>query len=323
MADPLAKKRAKTIGAATRDAYGQALLAVGKADPRVVALDGDLSKSTKSSVFAKAFPERFYNCGIAEANMVGIAAGLASAGKIPFASSFASFLMCKAFDQIRMAVANPRLNVKLVGSHGGISLGEDGASQQSVEDIALACAVPGMSVLVPADEESCRALTHRAAEHTGPVYLRTGRPKAPRIYPEGEPFAIGKAKVLLSGNDLTLAACGLMVWEAMEAAWTLAEKGISTTVLDLYSIKPLDEEALIAAAKRTRAVVTAEEHLLDGGLGSRVARTLSQHAPVPMEAVGLRDTYAESGTPAELFEKYGLTASHIVAAAEAVLKRKG
>jgi transketolase len=320
--DRSATKRQKKMGLATRDAYGQALLELGKADPRIVALDADLSKSTKSATFAKAFPNRFFNCGIAEANMVGIAAGLASAGKIPFASSFAAFLTCKAFDQLRMSVANPHLNVKLVGSHGGISLGEDGASQQSVEDIALACALPGFVVMVPADEVSCRALTKRAAEHLGPVFIRTGRPKAPIIYSEGEEFRVGKAKLLQTGADVTLVACGLLVWEALEAADLLASREISSTVIDMHTIKPLDEETLIDAAQRTGAVVTAEEHLLSGGLAARCAQALAQHAPTPMESVGLHDTYAESGTPAELMEKYGLTARHIVTAAEAVLKRK-
>jgi transketolase len=319
---PTAAKRQKKMGLATRDAYGQALLELGKSDPRIVALDADLSKSTKSGAFGKAFPDRFFNCGIAEADMVGIAAGLASAGKIPFASSFASFLICKGFDQLRMSVANPHLNVKLVGSHGGISLGEDGASQQSVEDIALACALPKFVVMVPADEVSCRALTRRAAEHVGPVFIRTGRPKAPIVYNEGDEFRIGKAKVLQGGNDVTLVAYGLMVWEALEAAEALAAKGISAGVIDMHTVKPLDEETLIAAARRTGAIVTAEEHLLSGGLAARAAETLARHAPTPMEAVGIDDTYAESGTPSELLEKYGLTARHIAAAAEAVLKRK-
>lgn len=322
MSGPVMEKREKKLGPATRDAYGKALLELGKANPRIVALDADLSKSTKSGLFAKAFPDRFFNCGIAEANMVGIAAGLASAGKIPFASSFAVFLLCKSYDQIRMSVANPYLNVKLVGSHGGISLGEDGASQQSVEDIALACALPRFVVMIPADEVSCRSLTDRAAAHVGPVFIRTARPKAPIIYPEGEGFTIGKAKTLQSGEDVTLVAYGLMVWEALEAAGLLASKGISATVIDMHTVKPLDEEALVASAKRTGAVVTAEEHLLSGGLSARVAQVLALQAPTPMESIGVRDTYAESGTPAELLEKYGLTAPHIVAAAEAVLKRK-
>jgi len=314
--------RVKTLGLATRDAYGQALVELGEGDSRIVALDADLSKSTKSSLFAARFPERFFNCGIAEANMISIAAGLAACGKIPFASSFASFLLCKGFDQLRMSVANPRLNVKVVGSHGGISLGEDGASQQSVEDFALACALPGFSVVVPADEVACRALVYLAARHIGPVYLRTGRPRAPKIYVPSESFAWGKAKRLVAGSDVTIIACGLLVWEALVASDLCAARGISAGVVDLHTLKPIDKEAIVSAAEMTGAIVTAEEHLAEGGLGSRVAKILAEHRPTPMIAVGLTDTYAESGSPEILFEKYGLTASHIVSAVEEVLKRR-
>ncbi len=316
-------RRVKTLGPATRDAYGQALLEVGEANRNVVALDADLSKSTKSGLFAKKFPDRFFNCGIAEANMVSIAAGLASCGKIPFASSFASFLLCKGFDQLRMSVANPNLNVKVVGSHGGISLGEDGASQQSVEDLALACALPGFSVLSPADAVSCKALVHLMARHVGPVYLRTGRPRAAAIYPASEAFEWGKAKKIVEGADVAIVANGLLVWEALVAAEICAERGISATVIDLHTLKPLDVAAIVSAAEETGAIVTAEEHLLAGGLASRVAQVLSEQCPTPMASVGLCDTYAESGPPDALMEKYGLTAKHIVAAVEAVLKRKG
>lgn len=316
-------RRAKILGAATRDAYGQALVELGQADPRVVALDADLSKSTKSGLFAKAFPDRFFNCGIAEANMISIAAGLASCGKIPFASSFASFLLCKGFDQLRMSVANPGLNVKVVGSHGGISLGEDGASQQSVEDFALACALPKFAVLSPADEVSCKALVHLAARHVGPVYIRTGRPKAPRVYDPAEAFTWGKAKRCAAGSDVTVVANGLMVWEALVASDWCAARGISVAVLDLHTLKPIDTDAIRTAAEETGAVVTAEEHLREGGgLAGRVAQVLSEYHPVPMVAVGLPDTYAESGSPEALFEKYGLTAEKIVLAIHAVLARK-
>ncbi len=314
--------REKKLGLATRDAYGEELARLGGEEPRIVALDADLSKSTKSALFAKKFPQRFFNLGIAEANMVGVAAGLASCGKIPFASSFAAFITCKAYDQLRMAVANPHLNVKIVGSHGGISLGEDGASQQSVEDIALACALPGFVVLVPADEHATRALVRLAASYVGPVFIRTGRPKAPIIYGSQTPFSIGRANLLLDGEDVTLIANGLMVWEALVASDLLAGKGISVRVLDMHTVKPIDEEAIAQAARETGAIVTAEEHLLSGGLSARVAQLLAAQAPAPMESVGIKDTYAESGTPAELFEKYGLTARHIAAAAETVLKRK-
>lgn len=316
-----AVRREKKSGLATRDAYGQVLVELGQADPRIVAVDADLSKSTKSGLFGKAFPDRFFNCGIAEANMVSVAAGLASCGKIPFASSFASFLLCKSFDQLRMSVANPSLNVKIVGSHGGISLGEDGASQQSVEDFALACALPKFTVLSPADEISCKALVRLAGEHVGPVYIRTGRPKAPIVYTGSERFHLGRANKLVAGEDVTIIANGLLVWEALVASDICRERGISAAVIDLHTLKPIDEAA-VAAAEETGAIVTAEEHLLSGGVASRVAQVVAEHHPVPMVSVGIADTYAESGNPAELMEKYGLTAKHIVQAVESVLKRK-
>ncbi|MEK7748326.1 MAG: transketolase family protein [Nitrospirota bacterium] len=314
--------QSKKMGPATRDAYGEALLALGKEDARIVALDADLSKSTKSNLFAKQFPDRFFNCGIAEANMISVAAGLASSGKIPFASSFASFLLCKGFDQLRMSVANPNLNVKIVGSHSGISLGEDGASQQSVEDLALACALPKFVVLSPADGISCRGLTMLAARHVGPVFIRTGRPKAPVVYSEGDTFEIGLAKKIVSGSDVTIIATGLMVYNALLASELLKKENVSAAVIDIHTIKPIDQSAIIAAAKETGAIVTAEEHLLSGGLGAQVAQVLSQYCPVPQAFVGIRDTYAESGLPEELFEKYGLTEKHIISAALSVLKQK-
>ncbi len=311
------------MGMATRDAYGKALAELGRVYPNVVVLDADLAKSTKTSVFAKEFPDRFFTCGIAEANMVGIAGGLALGGKIPFASSFACFLMDKAFDQLRIAVAYPQANAKFVASHGGISIGEDGPSQQSVEDYALACALPGFVVASPADEVSTRALVFRAAEHVGPVFMRVGRPKTPIIYTDPyESFQFGQAKMLMDGSHLTLVGCGLMVAECIKAAETLAQSGVSARVLDMHTLKPLDREAVAAAARDTGAIVVAEEHLLDGGLGSRVAAAAAELAPAPMEFVGIDNTYAESGTPEQLLEKYGLTARHIVAAAERVLKRK-
>jgi transketolase len=304
-------KPEKKMGLPTRDAYGQALVEVGRANPKVVVLDGDVSGSTKSRAFAKEFPDRFFNFGIAEANMVSAAAGFASCGKIPFASSFAAFLMCKAFEQLRMSVVNPYLNVKLCGSHSGISLGEDGASQMAIEDIALALALPKVVVLSPVDEVATRALVKQAAEHAGPVYLRTGRPKSPIVYPEGE-----------EGRDVTVMATGLLVWEAIEAAWRCHEKGIDVRVMDIHTIRPLDEGAILEAAQDTGAVVTAEEHLINSGLGAQVAQLVAQHHPTPMEFVGIRDSYAESGKPAELFERYGLTSQHIVSAIEQVLKKK-
>lgn len=323
MATRPSTRREKKMGKATRDAYGAALVEVGRRNPHVVVLDADVSGSTRSSLFAKEFPDRFFNFGIAEANMVGAAAGLASCGKIPFASSFAAFLVNKSFEQLRMSVANPHLNVKFCGSHSGISLGDDGASQMAVEDIALACSLPGFVVLAPADETGTKALVKRATEHVGPVYIRTSRPSCPLVYEPGdEEFVIGKARVLREGRDVTIMAVGLLVWEALEASWTLEERGVEAAVLDMHTVKPIDEEAIVAAAGQTGAIVTAEEHLLMGGLGSRVAEVTAKHCPVPIEFIGLADTYAESGTPAQLFDKYGLTARHIAAAVEKVLKTK-
>ncbi|MGE0404856.1 MAG: transketolase family protein [Candidatus Korobacteraceae bacterium] len=310
------------MGPATREAYGAALVEVGKKNPNVIALDADLMKSTFSVKFAKEFPDRFYTVGIAEANMVGIAAGLAFTGKIPFASSFAVFLMDKGYDQLRATVAYPKANAKFVGSHSGISIGEDGPSQMSVEDIALACGLPGFVVLVPSDEACTKALVHQMAEHVGPCYLRTGRPKAAIIYGADEKFEIGKAKQHGNGRDVAIVACGLEVGQALLAQSQLEDEGISTRVLDMHTIKPLDREALARAAEECGAIVSAEEHLLDGGLGSQVARALSEIRPVPMEYVGVRDTYAESGTPDQLIERYGLTAPYIVQAVKRVLKRK-
>ena len=315
-------KFAFKLGLATREAYGQALAELGRTNHNIVALDADLAKSTFSATFGKEFPERFYTCGIAEADMVGIASGLALSGKLPFASSFAVFLCDKAYDQLRMCVAYPRVNAKFVGSHGGISIGEDGPSQQAVEDLALMCALPGFVVLVPADEFSARALVKEMAAHAGPVYMRTGRAKAPILYRPDDIFRIGTAKVHGSGRDVAIIACGFEVGYALEARAQLAEEGVHARVLDMHTIKPLDDEAVATAARECGAIVTAEEHLLDGGLGSQVARSAAKSHPVPMEFVGIQNTYAESGTPEQLMEKYGLTAPHIVKAVRAVLKRK-
>ncbi len=326
-------------GVATREAYGQGLAELGEVNPDVVVLDADLSKSTFSATFAKKFPERFFTCGIAEADMVGIASGLALSGKMPFASSFAVFLMDKGYDQLRMAVAYPHLNAKFCGSHSGISIGEDGPSQMSIEDIALACGLAGFVVLVPSDEFCTRALVHRMAEYVGPVFMRTGRPKAPIIYGPEDKFEIGKAKIHPShtnggssaaggrnaatkSDDVAIIACGFEMGYALEAQATLQEEGISARVLDMHTIKPLDDDAVAQAARECGAIVTAEEHLLDGGLGSQVARTVTRLHPVPMEFVGIQNTYAESGTPDELMEKYGLTAHYIVDAVKKVIRRK-
>ncbi len=309
------------LGPATRDAYGDTLAALGAEDPRIVAMDADLSKSTKSAVFGKRFPDRYFNIGIQEANMVSMAAGLASTGRIPFISSFAVFLMAKGFDQLRTSVAFSGMNVKVVGSHGGISIGEDGPSQQAIEDVALACALPGFTVCVPADAVAAAALTRAAAAHAGPVFLRTGRPKAPLIYREGERFTLGRARVHGAGGDVAIVANGLLVAEALKAADLLRDEGIEATVLDMHTVKPLDGEALLAAARECGAVVTAEEHLVQGGLGSEVCRFLAGHCPVPVECVGL-EGFAESGTPDELLEKYGLHYRNVADAARRAQARR-
>lgn len=310
------------MGVATREAYGQALVELGRKNPNVVALDADLAKSTFSAKFQKEFPDRFFTCGIAEADMVGIAGGLALAGKLPFASSFAVFLCDKGYDQLRMCIAYPRVNAKFVGSHGGISIGEDGPSQMAVEDYALMSALAGFVVLNPSDEFCARALVHRMAEYDGPVYMRTGRPKAPIIYSPDDSFEIGKAKQHGEGRDVAIIACGLEVSHALNAQAQLEDGGIHARVLDMHTIKPVDEAAVAQAARECGAIVTAEEHLLDGGLGSQVARAAARTHPVPIEFVGIQNTYAESATPDQLMEKYGLTAPYIVNAAKAVLHRK-
>jgi len=310
------------LGKATRDAYGEALRELGASHQEIVVLDADLAKSTKSFAFGEAYPERFFNVGIQEANMVGMAGGFASAGKVPFISSFAAFVVLKGFDQLRMAVAYPRLNVKVAGSHGGISIGEDGASQQSVEDIALACSLPGFVVCVPSDEHQMRAVVKAAYRHQGPVFIRSGRPKAPLIYDKEPEFEFGRAARLREGKDVTIIANGLMVGAALLAHDRLATEGVSVRVVDMACVKPLDEDEVEAAARETGAIVTAEEHLLHGGLGARVAQTVAQRFPAPMEFVGLHDTYAESGDPEALMRKYGLTADEVVTAVRRVLERK-
>lgn len=310
------------LGKATRDAYGETLKELGGQHEDIVVLDADLAKSTKSFAFGEAYPRRFWNVGIQEANMVGMAGGFASSGKVPFISSFAAFVILKGFDQLRMAVSYPRLNVKVVGSHGGISIGEDGASQQSVEDIALACSLPHFVVCVPSDEHQMRAVVKAAYHHEGPVFIRSGRPKAPLIYDAEPQFAFGKAQRVREGTDVTVIANGLMVGAALVAHEELAKEGIKVRVVDMACVKPLDEAEVRAAAAETGAIVTAEEHLIHGGLGARVAQVVVQTKPVVMEFVGLDDTYAESGDPEALMRKYGLTAREVVAAVRRVLKRK-
>ncbi len=310
------------MGRATRDAYGDALAEAGATHPELVVLDADLAKSTKAWTFGSKFRDRFINCGIAEANMVGIASGLAACGKTVFASSFASFLICKSYDQMRMGIAYSNLPVKLVGSHGGITLGEDGASQMAVEDIALTTSLPGFTVLMPADEVSTLALTKELVTHPHPAFMRTGRAKTWIIHKPETKFAIGKAVVLREGGDVAIVACGIMVAQALFAAEQLATEGIEATVVDMHTIKPLDEETLAAVAKRCGAVVVAEEHQVWGGLGAAVAQALGRLCPVPFEHVGIRDTYAKSGTPESIIEKYGLTPREVAAAARTAVSRK-
>ena len=309
------------LGPATREAFGRALAEIGRENKGVVVLDADLSKSTMTTYFAKEFPDRFIECGIAEANMVAIAGGLAYAGKIPFASSFSAFVMSKGFEQLRVVVAYPHTNVKVVGTHSGISIGEDGPSQMSVEEIALACSLPGFVVFSPCDEASTKAIVKIAAEHFGPVFIRTGRMKAPMIYQADQKFELGKAIQLIDGKDVTIAATGLLVSESIKAAEQLEAQGISARVLDFHTIKPLDAEAIKKAAVETGAIVVAEEHLIDGGLGVRVAQEVALSNPVPMEFVGLTG-YAESGSPDQLLDKYGMRAAQVIDAVKRVLARK-
>jgi transketolase len=308
-----------TLGKATRDAYGEALRDLGGEFADIVVLDADLAKSTKSFLFAEKYPERFLNVGIQEANMVGMAGGMASSGKVPFISSFACFVILKGFDQLRMAVSYPRLNVKIAGSHSGISCGEDGASQQAVEDVALACALPHFVVCAPCDENQTRAVVRAAYHHDGPVYIRTGRPKAPVIY-DHEPtdFTFGKATRLREGTDLTIIANGMLTGAALVAHERLKADGISARVVDMACVKPLDEGEVAAAARETGGIVVAEEHLIHGGLGARVAQAVCRLHPARMEFVALDDTYAESGDPAALLRKYGLTSAEIVTAARRI-----
>jgi transketolase len=310
------------LGVATREAFGQALVEAGRQNKNVMALDADLSKSTYTHFFAKEFPDRFVECGIAEADMIAIAAGLASSGKIPFAASFSCFAMNKGFEQMRVTIAFPNVNVKVVGTHSGISIGEDGPSQMSIEDLGLACSLPGFTVLSPADEVAMRALVHASVAHVGPVFIRAGRPKAAIVHAADQKFQIGKSIQLTDGKDLTIMAHGLLVAEAIRAQESLEPEGISARVIDMYSIKPLDRDAIERAASDTRAIVVAEEHLVATGLGVRVAQVVAETRPCAMEFVGIQDTYAESGSPEELMKKYGLVAANIVMAARRVLSRK-
>ncbi|MGB9661757.1 MAG: transketolase family protein [Moorellaceae bacterium] len=307
---------------ATREAYGRALVELGRQNERVVVLDADLSKSTKTEYFAQEFPHRFFNMGIAEQSLMGTAAGLALCHKIPFVSTFAVFATGRAFDQVRNSIAYPRLNVKIAASHAGITVGEDGASHQSVEDIALMRAVPNMTVIVPADATETRQAVFAAAEHEGPVYIRLGRMSVPVLYGEDYRFRLGKAHWLRQGRDVTIIACGYMVALALEAARNLEAQGYAVGVVNMSTIKPLDRETVLEAARESGAIVTAEEHSIIGGLGSAVAEVLSEEFPVPVRRVGLRDTFGESGSPEELLTKYGLTVADLEKNVKEVLLQK-
>ena len=310
------------LGAATREAFGRALVELGRENKDVVVCDADLSKSTMTTYFAKEFPERFVSLGIAEANMCAVGAGLALAGKIPFVSSFSAFAMNKGFEQLRCCAAYPHVNLKVVGTHSGISIGEDGPSQMSIEEVGLACSLAGFVVIAPADEASTKALVKAAAEYVGPVFIRTGRPKTPIVYGAGQKFEIGKAVQVADGTDVTIIANGLLVAQALLAADTLEAEGISARVIDMHTAKPIDREAIMHAATETKAIVVAEEHLVDTGLGVRVAQVVAETRPCPMEFVGIQDTYAESGQPDELMDKYGLVAREVAAAVRKVVARK-
>jgi transketolase len=306
-----------------RDIFGEALLGLCKENSKVVVLDGDLGNSTKSEHVRHTFPDRFFNIGIAESNLTCIGAGLAACGFIPFIVSFSSFLLCNAYDQIRLAIALSNLNAKVVGSHGGITLGKDGPTQMGIEDFALVGGLPTFLMLVPCDPVSMHWAVGAAADHLGPVFLRSSRVAMPHIYSEGSSFTIGKANTVREGGDLTIIGCGLMVASALDAAVELAEEGIEARVIDMHTLRPMDGEAIARAARETGAIVTAEEHLLTGGMGSNIARLVTETHPVPMRFVGLKDTYVESGAPEDLLKKYNLTAADIVRTSREVLYAKG
>ncbi len=306
----------------TRSGFGDGIFELGQKNPNVVALTADLAGSLKLNAFIKAFPERFIQCGIAEANMIGIAAGLTIGGKIPFTTTFANFSTGRVYDQIRQSVAYSGKNVKICASHAGLTLGEDGATHQILEDIGLMKMLPGMTVIVPCDYNQTKAATIAIAEYEGPVYLRFGRPVWPIFTNPDEPFVIGKAQQLAEGSDASIFACGHLVWKAVEAAKALKEKGIHVDVINIHTIKPLDEEAVINSIKKTGCAVTAEEHNVIGGLGDSIAQTATKHFPVPIEMIGTQDTFGESGKPTELLKKYGLETENIIAAVEKAISRK-
>ena len=306
----------------TRSGFGAGLTALGRTNPNVVALCADLIGSLKMNQFIEENPERFFQVGIAEANMMGIAAGLTIGGKIPFTGTFANFSTGRVYDQIRQSIAYSGKNVKICASHAGVTLGEDGATHQILEDIGLMKMLPGMVVINPCDFNQTKAATIAIADYEGPVYLRFGRPKVANFTPIDQTFEIGKGIQLQEGSDVTIVATGHLVWEALEAAKTLNEKGISAEVINIHTIKPLDNDIILKSVAKTGAIVTAEEHNYLGGLGESVARVLAENTPTPQEFIATQDTFGESGTPAQLMEKYGLNANAIVAASEKVIQRK-
>ena len=306
----------------TRSGFGAGLLELGRQNKNVVALCADLVGSLKMDAFIKEFPDRFYQCGIAEANMMGVAAGLTIGGKIPFAGTFANFATGRVYDQIRQSIAYSGKNVKICASHAGLTLGEDGATHQIMEDIGLMKMLPGMVVINPCDFNQTKAATIAIADHVGPVYLRFGRPSVPNFTPADQKFEIGKAILLNEGKDVTIFATGHLVWKSIEAAQILEDKGISVELINIHTIKPLDEKAILASVSKTKAVVTAEEHLLNGGLGDSIAQILARKLPTPIEMVAVNDKFGESGKPEELMVKYGIDTSNVVSAVENVLKRK-
>lgn len=313
---------AEVVKCATREAYGKALVELGETNDKVLVLDADLAAATKTGMFKKAFPEKFIDVGIAESNLMGVAAGLAATGHIVFASSFAMFAAGRAFEQVRNSIAYTHLNVKIGATHAGISVGEDGASHQCCEDIALMRSIPGMVILNPADDIEARACVMAAAAHEGPVYMRFGRLAVPRVFDESYQFKIGKGSVLTEGSDVTIVATGLMVNEALEAAKLLKNEGISARVVDMATIKPIDREILIDSAKKTGAIVTAEEHNVLGGLGGAVAEVICETVPVPVLRVGVEDVFGKSGPAVELLHIFGLDAAHIVEKAKQAVAMK-
>lgn len=307
----------------TRSGFGEGLLEIGKKNKDVVALCADLTGSLKMNAFQDEFPERFFQVGIAEANMMGIAAGMTIGGKIPYTGTFANFSTGRVYDQIRQSIAYSKKNVKICASHAGLTLGEDGATHQILEDIGMMKMLPNMTVIVPADFNQTKQATIAIADHEGPVYLRFGRPSVPIFVKPDAKFRIGKADVVIEGSDVTIIACGHLVWKSIEAAQILAQKGISAEVINMHTIKPLDEQAILKSVGKTKCIVTAEEHMLNGGLGDSVAQVLVQNLLCPQEYVGVHDKFGESGSPDELMTKYGLDTTDVVNAALKVIQRKG